>query len=313
MSGHSISRKIIGKMSIVTAAAALALLPLHTAAAMQHHTHQPIKMITKLAIPKSMSAANSLSSLSSKSSSDDSSSSSSSSDTSSQQSGNKTVLPVSASTDFFTPSTNGGLRPDGTGQVAENPDTNNGGVERWYLGEEPEDIKPYLHTPRTAGLAYQDPAGWFNGRGVAADQCVGFASSYFYALWSQKGSQQRLPQVKVAMGGDAAEDWAHAVGGHVSSVPHAGAIAGTGHDHPEPLGTNPYGHTFVVIHVLANGDIIAAEQNGLYSGGNNTHGPAANQWNYMLISRHCYHDVIHAQFFTPSYDADNQSRWQLNW
>lgn len=309
---QSVSRKIIGKMSIVTAAAAVAFLPLHTAAAMQHHSHQPVKLITKLAIPKSMSAANSLSSFTDHNSQSGASSASSASSSSSQHSVNAN-LPVQTSTDFFTPNTSESLHPDGTGTVSENPDTNNGGVERWYLGEEPEDIKPYLETPRTAGLAYQNPDGWFNGRGVAADQCVGFASSYFYALWSQKGTQQRLPQVKVAMGGDAAADWAHAVGGHTSSEPHAGAIAGTGHDHPEPLGTNPYGHTFVVIHVLANGDIIAAEQNGLYSGGNNTHGPAANQWNYMLISRHCYHDIIHAQFFTPSYDADNQSRWQLNW
>ncbi|WP_180961262.1 hypothetical protein [[Lactobacillus] timonensis] len=51
----------------------------------------------------------------------------------------------------------------------------------------------------------------------------------------------------------------------------------------------------------------------MYSGGNNGHGPAANQWNYMLISKHLYKDVVHAQFFTPNVDAPNSSRWQLNW
>ena len=303
------SRHFINRLGLLTLLSSVALMPIQTAAAV-YHQHQPVKLVTQLTVPKSMSAANSLSSSQNRPSSSDAAMSTTTSDS---QSAANTILPVGTSTDFFTPNTVYGLRPDGTGHVAEDPDKNNGGVERWYLGEEPEDIKPYLQTPRTAGLAYQDPSGWFNGKGVAADQCVGFASSYFYALWAQKGSEQRLPQVKVAMGGDAAADWAKAVGGHTSSVPHAGAIAGTGHDHPEPLGTNPYGHTFVVIHVLANGDIIAAEKNGLYSGGNNTKGAGTNQWNYMLISKHCYHDIIHAQFFTPSYDADNQSRWQLKW
>lgn len=221
-------------------------------------------------------------------------------------------LPASSTTSAFTPGEVHAVCPDGTGSVNENADSQ-GGVIRWYLGQEPADIKPYLQTPRTAGLGYETDRGWFNGSGVAADQCVGFASSYFYALWQQKNNGQRLPRVTVPAGGDAAVDWAQAVGGHTDSTPHAGAIAGTGHDHPEPLGTNPYGHTFVVIHVLANGDIICAEQNGLYSGGNNGHGPAANQWNYMLISKHLYRDVVHAQFFTPNVDAPNSSQWQLNW
>lgn len=221
-------------------------------------------------------------------------------------------LPSSSTVTAFTPNELHAVCPDGTGSVKENADAH-GGVIRWYLGQEPADIKPYLQTPRTAGLGYETDRGWFNGTGVAADQCVGFASSYFYALWQQKTTGQRLPRVTVPAGGDAAADWAQAVGGHVDSTPHAGAIAGTGHDHPQPLGSNPYGHTFVVIHVLANGDIICAEQNGLYSGGNNGQGPAANQWNYLLISKHLYKDVVHTQFFTPNVDAPDSTRWQLNW
>lgn len=232
--------------------------------------------------------------------------------TSQQQATTTKSLPSSSANSAFTPSEVHAIRPDGTGSIKENADAN-GGVLRWYLGQEPADVKPYLQTPRTAGLGYETDRGWFNGTGVAADQCVGFASSYFYALWERKDNGQRLPKVTVAAGGDAAKDWANAVGGHVDSTPHAGAIAGTGHDHPEPLGSNPYGHTFVVIHVLANGDIICAEQNGLYSGGNSGHGAAANQWNYMLVSKHLYKDVVHAQFFTPNVDAPDSSHWQLNW
>ncbi|WP_102278890.1 CHAP domain-containing protein [[Lactobacillus] timonensis] len=181
-----------------------------------------------------------------------------SADRTNQETAATAKLPASPSSTAFTPSEVHAVRPDGTGTVKENADAN-GGVIRWYLGQEPADIKPYLQTPRSAGLGYETDRGWFNGSGVAADQCVGFASSYFYALWQQKGSGQRLPRGTVPAGGDAAADWAQAVGGHTDSTPHAGAIAGTGHDHPEPLGTNPYGHTFVVIHVLANGDIICAE------------------------------------------------------
>lgn len=162
---------------------------------------------------------------------------------------------------------------DGTGSISESSAS---GVIHWGRDSVPEDVKQYIHNPQDAGLGLGNATGWFNGTGEAADQCVGFASSYFYAIWSG------LSQVYVDAGKNATKQWAEKNGGSVSTTPKAGAIASCDGGVSGISSDGPYGHTWIVLHVLQNGDTIIAEQNmtGLSGAGNKE----KNTWNFGWIS-----------------------------
>lgn len=172
---------------------------------------------------------------------------------------------------------------DGTGSVSES------GV--WRPSDVPSDIKQYIHDPASAGLSYGSSTGWFN----PGDQCVHFASSYFYAIWGLKD------KVMVDTGANETVDWAKALGGSPSSTPKAGAIASVPGNTPSE-GPSSAGHTFVVEHVLANGDLIIVEQNyNVYSGSRYK----AETWDYRVISKDTY-TKDKFTFYTPSQGT-------LNW
>lgn len=172
---------------------------------------------------------------------------------------------------------------DGTGSVSES------GV--WRPSDVPSDVKRYIHDPAAAGLSYGSANGWFN----PGDQCVHFASSYFYAIWGLKD------KVMVDTGANETADWAKALGGSPSSTPKSGAIASVPGNTPSE-GPSSAGHTFVVEHVLANGNLIIAEQNyNVYSGSRYK----ADTWNYRVISKDTY-TKDKFTFYTPP-------QGKLNW
>ena len=186
---------------------------------------------------------------------------------------------------------------DGSGKIAEDP-SKQGGSIHWNYGKEPADVKKYLKDPKKSGLTFsQGGKGWFNPGG----QCVHFASSYFKAI--HKGA----PSVMTMYGRDNAKNWAKNMGGKVSSTPHAGAMA-SGANLPH-ITSGDAGHTWIVLHVLANGDTIIAEQNMANSSGGIS-GDDANKpdtWNFGVISK-AYAEKHGIQYFTP-----DSKKYPLNW
>lgn len=171
---------------------------------------------------------------------------------------------------------------DGTGTITSY------GV--WKPGNVPSDVKKYIHDPASAGLTYGSATGWADPGG----ECVHFSSSYFYAIWK---SSSKMPSsvIKVPTGSVSAADWAKAMDGTVSKSPSAGAIASVPGNTAE--GPSSAGHTFVVEHVLANGDIIIAEQN--YAGYSGDEIGKPDTWDFRTITKAVY--VKNGMtFFKPS-------------
>lgn len=185
---------------------------------------------------------------------------------------------------------------DGTGSIKESSAQ---GVLHWAKDAVPDDVKKYIHDPKDAGLAWESADGWFNGTGEAANQCVGFASSYFYAIWSN------LKSVMVPGGVDETTYWAEKNGGEKTKVPKAGAIASAPGGVSGVSSNGKWGHTWVVQHVLSNGDIILVEQNmkGLSGEGNGT----KNTWNFGWMSKDKYTDAG-ITFYTPK--GDHKLSWK---
>lgn len=163
--------------------------------------------------------------------------------------------------------------------------------------ELPEGLKPYAKDPRDVGLVYSTGEGWYNSGG----QCVHLASSYFHAIWEGSPSGIRYPGGK-----DATNAWASAMGGEVTKVPKSGAIASVPAFTPHQS-LSEYGHTFVVQHVFANGDILIVEQNIKgYSGDNNGQ---PNTWNYRLMKKADYVDG-NFTFYTPTDSEEYKLKWK---
>lgn len=186
---------------------------------------------------------------------------------------------------------------DGTGSVSEKATA--ASPLRWNRDDVPSDVTQYIHNPEDVGMSFGSATGWYNPGG----QCVNFASSYFQQIWGL------APRELWGVNGiDTASGWAKLLSQATSTEPHAGAIASlpggvTGISTP-----GPYGHTFVVLHVLANGDLIYVEQNmpayGTFKGsGDNVGSP--DTWNFGLMAKASYDGK--ATFFTP------KSPYSLKW
>lgn len=188
-----------------------------------------------------------------------------------------------------------GAQPDGSGAIKEKAT----GYTSYNWDKIPDDMKKYVHDPKKAGMAWGSPSGWFNYGG----QCVHFSSSYFHNIW--KGS----PKVMVDVGGNSADMWAKAMGGKVTNTPAAGAIASVPpYSDPKVVGSGSqgqYGHTFIVSHVLANGDFIGIEQNYPPNSGDDIGKPGT--WDVCLVSKEEY-QKYKFKFFTP-----DPKKYKLNW
>lgn len=100
--------------------------------------------------------------------------------------------------------------------------------------------------------------------------CTDLSASLMYVIW---GKVQTLGN-----GMDVAKNWAAAFGGKVSKTPHAGSVFSS-----PPTPDNSYGHTGVVVHVFATGEILIAEQN--YAGFSGAQMGMAYSWNYRLVTK----------------------------
>lgn len=179
---------------------------------------------------------------------------------------------------------------DGTGTV------NATDGKAWAYNQLPADVAGLVHKVEDSGLQYGSGGGWANGGG----QCVHFSSSYFFRIWRDNPKMPKAV-VMVDLGKNSASTWAKAMGGSDSGTPKAGAIASVPANTPIQ-GDSFAGHTFVVEHVLANGDILIAEQNyGVLSGDSAGH---PYTWNFRLISKSSYQNA-HMTFFAP----DGQPKW----
>ena len=168
---------------------------------------------------------------------------------------------------------------DGTGSIKESSPS---GTLRWHRDNVPDDVKPYIHDPQKAGLSWGSAKGWSTPGG----QCVDLSVSLFHAIW--KGAPGHLS----GNGRDMANSAAAAFHGSTSKTPHAGAIVSQVGGGADPQ----YGHTYIVEHVLANGDIICVEQNVAgYSGDSNG---TPETWDYLWISKDYYSK--YDTFFTPN-------------
>lgn len=176
---------------------------------------------------------------------------------------------------------------DGTGEVPPGLS-----LVPWTRETLPTEMKKYAVDPSLAGLSWGSSAGW--APNVIGDQCVALASSYFMQLfpsWSLKGSNR-----PTGNGNTTAFGWASHYGESVTAAPSAGAVFS------EAL-SNPYGHTGIVQHVFANGDILVAEQN--ISGASGELAGLTWSWSWRVIPKVKY-QADSWKFFKP---AGEEPRW----
>lgn len=151
---------------------------------------------------------------------------------------------------------------DGTGTIPSDL----GSARAWTRSSLPESLYQFAHDPESVGLVYGGPTNWFEHSG----QCVDFSNSYMSVLYS-------ISKLTIGNGKDTAYRWADEYGGTVSKTPSAGAVFSCSNT------VGPYGHTGIVEHVFANGDMLVIEQNVKgYSGHDNG---APDTWNWRIISK----------------------------
>ena len=147
--------------------------------------------------------------------------------------------------------------------------------EGWKPNEVPDDIKPYAIDPKSVGLDFSNAKGWNIGT-LQAGQCTALTAGLGYALWEKNGEH---PSNTNGNGFEVASNWASKFGGKVTTKPKAGSIfsqtpAGAG-------GTN--GHTGLVSHVFANGDLLLVEQN--FNPLSGAQVGMSYSWNYRYVAK----------------------------
>lgn len=153
--------------------------------------------------------------------------------------------------------------------------------------ELPDSVKKYAHDPATLLGSRGDGSNWTE----ASNQCVGLTVSYGNAIWGQYGT-------KIGNGFDQANAWAQSTSTTVGNDPKSGDIFSAGDGEP--------GHTGIVEHVFANGDILIVEQN--YTG---MSGEAAGEtctWDFRIATK----AYTVGQNYVYDYPGDN-SNIKLNW
>lgn len=140
----------------------------------------------------------------------------------------------------------------------------------WSPASLPSELKAFTHNPEDVGMSYGSQTGWNVNNGNPG-QCVAFSDAYMQALYG-------VPKPGGVDGGGVAEAWANkykgSLGGALSKVPAAGAVFSYNN-------SGQYGHTGVVDHVFANGDILVVEQNITGYSGDNNGTPSTWSWRYF--------------------------------
>lgn len=169
--------------------------------------------------------------------------------------------------------------PDGTGSVPADVQ-----ALKYYTPDTlPASLKPYSYDPADAGLQWGGWTGWAEHSG----QCAVFSESYMNLLYGLPSNT-----ITVANGKDEANAWAARYGDKAEATPHAGSVAGIWNSSFTTL--PQYGHTGVVQHVFANGDILMVEQNSPVSGDS---AGKAGTWDWIVIPKSSYSDGFN--FYKP--------------
>lgn len=173
-----------------------------------------------------------------------------------------------------------GWGEDGTGTYSQ------GGS--WKPEELPDELKKYAIDPESLGMHYSSPDGWPNPNG----QCAHLSESMMALLWEKDGQPKGVK--RTYYGKDEADSHAEFYGGSVTDQPTKGAVAGV------PPGT-PWsdpeaGHTYIVSHRFANGDILVLEQNMSGKSGDAIHQKCT--WNYRIVPKEQYSNP-RTKFFSP--------------
>lgn len=160
----------------------------------------------------------------------------------------------------------------------------------------PDNLKKYALDPTSVGLKNQDCGEWTKFTNTSEPmlngQCVALSKSAFGKFWTKGGDPKGESPASFNCNGDqCADSAASAIGGKWSKTPKRGAVVSvdTGQS---------YGHTYVVSHVFANGDIMIIEQNTPDSGW--ALGKQCD-WNYRVVPKNGYQSE-NARFYTPPDD-----------
>lgn len=145
----------------------------------------------------------------------------------------------------------------------------------WRPEQLPADLKQYALNPKSVGLSYRSANGW-NVIAWSGGQCTDLSASLMNALWEKNGQH---PVQKVGNGSEVTQNWASKFGGSVSSKPTAGAVFS---QTPSSAGGSA-GHTGLVSHVFADGNILVIEQNYSNLSGENQ-GFGKYTWNYRYVT-----------------------------
>lgn len=168
---------------------------------------------------------------------------------------------------------------DGTGQV---PSDVQAGA--YYTPDNlPDSLREYSADPEHLGITWGSGTGWHNVSGTG-DQCTDLAQSYFIKMYRNNDASGRA----FGDGGFLAENWAEVYGTSATSVPVEGAIF-------SDKTTSAAGHTGIVQHVFANGDILIIEQN---SGASGYSVGMKWSWNWRVVDKSSYESKGYL-FFKP--------------
>lgn len=182
---------------------------------------------------------------------------------------------------------------DGTGEIPADL-----ALVPWSRETLPDSMREFAKDPSDAGLAWGNATGWASG--IIPDQCAALSHSYMmqlYPQWNQDGRPTTRP---FGDGKDVARLWAQHFGEKTSDVPQAGAVF-------SDSTTSAEGHTGIVQHVFANGDILIVEQNIRGVSGRNAPG-LSYSWSWRAIKKERYKSEGWT-FFKPS---EFEPQWVKN-
>lgn len=178
---------------------------------------------------------------------------------------------------------------DGTGEVPSDLT-----LVPWSRETLPGSLAKYSKNPEDAGLVWGEKTGWASN--IYPDQCVAFATSYFMQLypdWNKDGRSESRP---TGDGKYTAKGWADHYGEKTVDYPTSGAVF-------SDTTTSEAGHTGIVQHVFANGDILIAEQN--IRGVSGEGAGISYSWSWRVIKKERYQSDKWT-FFKP---ADSEPQW----
>lgn len=165
----------------------------------------------------------------------------------------------------------------------------------WSPATLPASLKKFTHDPEKYGLKYHGRTGWFEHSG----QCVDFSNSYYSVLYPKQAG------ITYGNGTATAERWAERFGGKTSNIPHAGSVFSCDNGY-----SGGAGHTGIVDHVFANGDILIIEQNTSLSGHD---AGMPDTWNWRKITKEEYQGKKKAETNTWNWRFFKPDRVESKW